>query len=462
MPKNQQVKNQTIWTRDNLEVLRGLPDEFVDLIYLDPPFNSNRNYEAPIGSEAAGAAFKDTWTLSDIDNAWHGEIAEKSPAVYEAISTSELTHGKRMKSYLIMMAVRLVEMKRILKPTGSVYLHCDPTASHYLKMLMDAIFGSTNFRNEIIWERTKGAKAQAKQFPRNGDHILFYAMPQSKFHPQYKPLSEGGLAPYRHKDPDGRVYRLDNVSKPDGKGGYYYDLGFGEVPPKGGYRMPERTAREWLDKGMLVIKEGKVPARKRYLDESKGSLVSNVWTDIGNIQSTNKERADYPTQKPLPLLERIIKASSNEGDLVFDPFCGCATALVAAEKLNRQWIGIDISEKAVELVRTRMRKEANLFDRFEPIHRTDIPSRAGATKHYADPDNKKILYGQQEGRCNGCGVLFPYRNLTIDHIVAQNKGGGNEIENLQLLCGACNSTKGTGTQEELIVKLQESGVTKYR
>lgn len=145
-------KNQTIWTGDNLPILRGLEDDCVDLIYLDPPFNSNRNYSAPIGSEAAGASFKDTWTLSDVDNAWHGEIAEKEPAVYEAIAASGITHGKGMKSYLIMMAVRLIEMRRILKDTGSIYLHCDPTASHYLKLMMDAVLGQDNFRNEIVWD----------------------------------------------------------------------------------------------------------------------------------------------------------------------------------------------------------------------------------------------------------------------------------------------------------------------
>ena len=155
--------NRTLWTGDNLDIMRGMNSETVDLIYLDPPFNSNRNYSAPLGSEAAGAAFKDTWTLSDVDEAWHGEIADRQPALYTIIDAAGLAHGKGMKSYLIMMAVRLLEMRRLLKDTGSIYLHCDPTASHYLKTLMDAVFGQSNFRNEIVWKRTNAPTASAYQ-----------------------------------------------------------------------------------------------------------------------------------------------------------------------------------------------------------------------------------------------------------------------------------------------------------
>ena len=173
------VQNRTVFSNDNLPVLRGIDTESVDLIYLDPPFNSNRNYAAPIGSDAAGAAFKDTWTLSDVDNAWHGEIADREPALYQAIHAAELTHGKGMKSYLIMMAVRLLEMKRVLKKTGSIYLHCDPTASHYLKGLMDAVFGNDNFRNEIVWQRTN-THSLGKQFGRVHDTLLFYSKSKQK------------------------------------------------------------------------------------------------------------------------------------------------------------------------------------------------------------------------------------------------------------------------------------------
>ena len=157
------VENRTIFEGDNLHILRGLDSETTDLIYLDPPFNSNRTYEAPIGSEAAGAAFKDAWTLSDLDNAWHGELAEHEPALYSAISTAEFSHSKGMKAYLIMMGIRMLEMQRVLKPTGSIYLHCDPTASHYLKMMMDSVFGWRNFRNEIAWDKYAGRKNNARK-----------------------------------------------------------------------------------------------------------------------------------------------------------------------------------------------------------------------------------------------------------------------------------------------------------
>ncbi len=166
--------NRTVWTGDNLDIMRGMNDECVDLIYLDPPFNSNRNYQAPIGSEAAGAAFKDTWTLSDVDEAWDGEIADREPALYAIIDAAGVAHGKGMKAYLIMMGVRLLEMRRILKPTGSIYLHCDPTASHYLKMLMDAVIGVGRFRNEIVWSYKKWTNS-ARCFQRNHDTLLFYS-----------------------------------------------------------------------------------------------------------------------------------------------------------------------------------------------------------------------------------------------------------------------------------------------
>lgn len=206
----------TVWTGDNLPVLRGMNSECVDLIYLDPPFNSNRNYEAPIGSKAAGASFKDMWTLDDVDVHEHGELADRNPAAYSVIEAARQAHGKGMMSYLIFMAVRLMEMRRILKSTGSIYLHCDPTASHYLKLLMDAVFGQTAHRSEITWKRTNTHNDAKHAFPNVADVILFYAMPDARFNPVHEPHSKEYVAKfYRHDDRNGRgPYRLGDMANP--------------------------------------------------------------------------------------------------------------------------------------------------------------------------------------------------------------------------------------------------------
>ena len=397
------LKNRTIFTSDNLPILRGINSDCIDLIYLDPPFNSNRNYAAPIGTPAEGAEFKDIWTLDDVKNEEHGEIADKNPALYQAISAAELTHSKSMKAYLIMMAVRLTEMHRILKPTGSLYLHCDPNADSYLRLLLDAIFGQKQYRNQIVWAYTGPGSPNMRQFNRKHDVIFFYS-----------------------KDKQW-IFNKDDVRLPY-KDGQPHSGGF-----KGGKRDIEDTHYR---------QTGKIP--------------ETWWNDIGIVARSSKERTGYPTQKPLKLLRRIISASSNPNDIVLDPFCGCATTCIAAQNLNRQWIGIDISPKAVELVKMRMERDLGLFitGDLAPIHRTDIPKRTDIEQlpHYRT--HKHELYGKQEGVCNGCNIHFLFPNLDVDHITPQSKGGLDHISNLQLLCTACNRLKGTGTMAELKIKLQ--------
>ena len=232
-------QNRTLWTGDNLDIMRGMNSQSVDLIYLDPPFNSNRDYAAPIGSEAAGAAFKDTWSLSDVDEAWHGEIADREPVLYAIIDAAGMAHGKGMKSYLIMMAVRLLEMKRLLKETGSIYLHCDDTASHYLKMLMDAVFGSANFKNDVIWKRTSGKGLNPTRYLRNTDNLLFYAKSEKRtWNQQYLPYSEDYTKNWR-LDPLLGKWKPDNLS--GGKAGSQsaYEEFNGVLPPQSRLGTPE-------------------------------------------------------------------------------------------------------------------------------------------------------------------------------------------------------------------------------
>ena len=381
---------KTIWIGENLRIMRGINSNCVDMIYLDPPFNSNRDYEAPIGSAADGAKFEDTWTekrrregtkkdikdtkfkdiwtLSDHDVFEHGELAERNEAAYNVIEAARTSHGKSMMSYLIFMAVRMLEMKRILKDdTGSICLHCDDTASHYLKILMDTIFGHKSFRGHIIWQRSTAKNDAKKAFGRISDHILHYAMPNASFKRQYVPLDRSYIENfYKYGDEKG-PYRLGDLAntKP---GNYKYDWKGYSHPPNG-WRCPKETMQELHDKDLLnypVNSDGspayeKRISRKRYLSESKGKPIGNIWTDFGAVQAKSTEYVGYPTQKPIALLNRIIEATSRKDDIVFDPFCGCATSMVSAEFLGRKWIGCDVSPVAGKLVNERIEKELGMF-----------------------------------------------------------------------------------------------------
>ena len=462
------VKNRTLFTGDNLDVLRGINSECVDLIYLDPPFNSNRNYEAPIGSEAAGAAFKDAWTLDDVDVAWHGLIAEQEPALASIIESAGLAHGKSMQAYLTMMAVRLLELRRILKPTGSLYMHCDTTANAYLRMLCDAVFGIENFRSELVWKR-HNARSTEKRWPRVHDTILFLSKSNRFRFTSTKAPGDTAKIPHTLiTGADGSKYQTYELTGPGataaGESGRPW-RGYDPTPMGRHWANSHAKMDQWDRAGLIHWPKKKTgsgggfPRRRAsepFVPEARLVTVGDVWTDIDRINQAAKERVGYPTQKPLALLERIIKASSNEGDVVLDPFCGCATALVAAETYDRQWVGIDLSSLAAKLVKQRLRKGGELF--YEIHHRQDIPQRTDVGKLPPYKTHRHTLYGKQEGHCAGCKHHFPFRNLTVDHIVPKSKGGTDHLDNLQLLCGACNSAKGTMDQATFMAKLKAQGM----
>jgi DNA modification methylase len=367
------METNVLYYGDNLDILRRyIPAESVDLVYLDPPFNSNRTYSAIFADESGRKsdaqihAFEDSWHWGPTPEAHLAYLKNstlhqgKVPVgVSQLLAALEFGIGKTpMLAYLVEMAVRLIELHRVLKPTGSLYLHCDPTASHYLKIVLDAIFGPQNFRNEIIWKRSSAHSDTgqgARHYGRVSDTILFYAMGDANaWNQQYAPYDDHYVAEnYKRRDPDGRLYRIDNIQGPGGaaKGNPSYEF----LGVTRWWRFSKVRMQQLYDEGRIIqTKPGAVPQYKRYLDEMPGLPIQNIWTDIPVINNRSKEMLGYPTQKPAALLDRIISTSSNPGDVVLDPFCGCGTALVAAQKLGRRWIGIDITYLAVGVMRRRL------------------------------------------------------------------------------------------------------------
>jgi DNA modification methylase len=367
---------------DNLEVLRKyIASGSVDLVYLDPPFNSARNYNVIFGSHphdtddatAQIQAFDDTWHWTPVtdDQYQRYVVAGTMPEyVAQALAAFRMLLGENdAMAYLVNMAPRLVELHRVLKPTGSLYLHCDPTMSHYLKVMLDAIFGPERFVNEVIWKRSTAhsdAKQGARHMGRLHDTILFYSKTASyPFHSETVDYGDDYVASkYRYvEEGTGRRYRLDNLTGPGGaaKGNPKYEV----MGVTRYWRYSKERMQQLIEEGRIIqTRPGTVPQYKRYLDEMPGVSVQDVWTDIDPINSRAIERLGYPTQKPLALLERIIKMSSDDDGVVLDPFCGCGTAIDAAQGLGRQWIGIDITFIAVDLI------EKRLQDRYPGIEGT--------------------------------------------------------------------------------------------
>lgn len=363
----------TLYYGDNLDVLRRyIKDETVDLVYLDPPFNSNATYNVLFaeqdGTRAAAQikAFEDTWRWDqEAEREYQETVTEIGGQVGQALIAFRTLLGEsNMMAYLAMMAPRLVELRRVLRPTGSIYLHCDPTASHYLKLLMDAVFGAQYFLGEIVWKRY-GAHSNSQVYGAVHDVILFYSRSGSRvFNRQFVPYEPEYVEQrFRFVDPDGRRWAEQNLNNPAVRPNLTYPFaaknGITYQPPPNGWKYTREKMRH-LDNAGKLHYPSKANGRlrlKNYLDEMPGVPVSDVWTDIGLIGGTSPERLGYPTQKPAALLDRIIRSSSDEGDVILDPFCGCGTAVSSAQRLGRAWLGIDITHLAINLIKFRLLDE---------------------------------------------------------------------------------------------------------
>ena len=419
-------KRELYYGGDNLAVMRGLESKSVDLIYLDPPFNSKSIYKGAMGSKAAKQQFKDIWRMSDINNEELEDLKLYAPDIHSLISILGGINGESWQAYLTFMAVRLMEMRRLLKPTGSIYLHCDATMSAPLKLLMDMIFGRDNFRNEIIWKRYRGKRSGAKyKYSAVVDSIFYYGMSkEAELQTPFNPLRDDYVrTTYKHDDGDGL-------------GAYRYG--------------------------------GRIRERKYYLNNSKGIPVTNLWDDVNELNGTAEEATGWATQKPLALLKRIIKASSNPGDIVLDPFCGCATACVAAEEEGRAWIGIDKDKETAKIMKGRTKGQQE----FDTIW--DCVKLVNASKIKMLPVREEIravkipknqwqkmrteLYKRQKGKCAAapdCPHELPLAVMEVDRITAGAHGGQYVIGNVQLLCPRCNRMKGKDTMDELKNRLEK-------
>ena len=416
--------NRTLFHGDNLKFLRAMNSESVDLIATDPPFNKGRDFHATPDSLAAGAKFQDRWSWErDVHEEWVDQITDDYPRLMEAIESARYAHSDGMGAYMCFMAVRLLAMRRVLKPTGSIYLHCDPTASHYLKAVMDAIFGWRNFVNEIVWHYSSGGRSQ-NHFPKKHDTLLFYSKDQRK-----------------------KTFNAKAISVPRNK-----------CSSCGSELSKWNNLKKHIDKDGRVFRTIKSAGKVyKYYDDDP-VLPPNVWLEFSHLQQKDPERTGYPTQKPLALYERILRASSNEGDIVLDPFAGCATTCVVAEKLNRQWVGIDIWEKAHEVVLDRLKREVGLFG--DVTFTDQLPERTDdgeiaspflrVKERVKEPEGPRWtraemyehLLTQHGPKCQGCDRTFDDpRYLELDHNTPRADGGLNHISNRILLCGPCNRLK---------------------
>ena len=486
--------NRTLYHGDNLDFLRGMNSGTVHLIATDPPFNKSKDFPATPDSLAAGAKFDDRWSWQDdLHDDWLIAIQRDYPEVLSVINNAKLVYGYDMAAFLCFMGVRLLEMRRVLRDDGSIYLHIDHSAQAYVKFLMDAVFGRLNFRSQIAWRRNesgaKGSQHKANVWGNNVEYLLFYTKGnKATFDPRIIPdMAEDDLKrKFPKVDENGERYNTKLTAWCQPSMGPRPNLCYpfhGITPPyPSGWRLsPERMEEEYR-KGNIVIRDGKLE-RRSYAREYLGVSPGNLWTEAELLLAAqSKERTGYPTQKPLSLYERIISASSKPGDIVLDPFCGCATTPIAAERLGRQWVGMDLWDQAHQMVLKRLAEEKlavpddvitqnpHLLTFGSVIYATTPPVRTDggetAAEHLATPINQEAprlpAPRTQHGRllddtgafCQGCGrdYSFDPRVLEVDHRQPKADGGTDAYENLTLLCPPCNKEKRdrltlTGLQE---------------
>lgn len=464
---------------DNLGVLREhIQDETVDLCYIDPPFHSQRNYNqiyTSIGAldSAQPQAFIDKWEWDEGASAGYGELVanEQGRFTSQTVQLLKGLHGVlgegSLLAYLVSLTLRVTEIHRVLKKTGSFYLHCDPTASHYLKLIADAIFCSQggDFKNEVVWKRTTTVKGNfgqgSKFFGPATDSLLFYTKSlDNTFHPLFKPYTRDYMdTAYRHVEPGtNRRYRLVSMIGPGGaaKGNPQYEV----MGVTRYWRYSQEKMQDLIRAGLVVqSKPGAVPHRKYYLDEGKGVPIQSLWDDIGNLQASDGERLGYPTQKPQALLERLIQSSSNEGDLILDAYCGCGTTVDAAQKLKRRWIGVDITYQSIAVILDRLEgRYGKEFTGSIALHGIpqDMPS-AVALAHKKDGrlrnefekwamltyTNSRAIIHEMKGADNGIDgfAYFKAGKKDTARIILQAKGGNAGREDIVTLRGAMEKVR---------------------
>ena len=486
MSGNRNVPSRTLFIGDNLDVLRGINSDSVELVYLDPPYDRRRN--KPRAGSPVDVVFRRGWTVEDVSPEWLDEIEVHCPGALRVIENARVVHSDYMAGYLTYMCIRLLELRRVLAPTGSIYLHCSPFASHYLKTMMDALFGQHNFKNEIVWKRTS-SHGGARRWGPIHDILLFYTVGNTyswnRVLQEHPP--EYWKKYYRYEDDRG-MYQLVSLT---GRGiqsgdpgrewrginpsdvGRHWSVPLralqGAYPDRPGLNMLSVHEKlDLLDGAGLVHwpKRGnRVPRFKMYTDMSRGRSLQDIVADIKGAGMNRRERTGWPYQKPEELLELIISASSKPGDLVLDPFCGSGTTCIVADRLGREWIGIDREPEAARVVSNRLGRDA---DRRGPGHfgpglsvaesppsRTDIEPDTGTRDLLSVRESQ---FEKQDGRCSGCKVQFPQRNLVLDMPDPTSEVHVHSFENLHLLCHPCRTLKGRGNMDHLRLQLYDLGI----